>query len=169
MHAGSSLRLRMDWSAVIAGAIGGAVGAGATGGFTSWRDYRHEHRCLSGAIGMVSVELDQNRERINRFGQDDVKGRLTLGDWASNKATLAEHLERRDPALWDELVRAYNKIHEARGQSGRAPTSPRTSLVLVDDFALHACPSRAVRCPSIRSSSGTARPAFRPPRSSRGL
>jgi hypothetical protein len=109
----------MDWSAVLAGAIGGAVGAGATGGFTSWRDYRRERRRLSAAIGMVAVELEENRVRVEKG--DQVKDRLTLHDWAENKAILAEHLEPRNKALWDELVRAYGTIFEAMG-GGSPPT-----------------------------------------------
>jgi hypothetical protein len=57
--------------------------------------------------------LEENRVRVEKG--DQVKDRLTLHDWAENKAILAEHLEPRHKALRDELVRAYGAIFEAMG------------------------------------------------------
>jgi hypothetical protein len=102
------------WSSLIAGAAGGVIGAFGTGGVTSWRDSVHAKRRTSAALGMVSVELDENRDRIERFGRDKVKDLLTLHDWGMNKVTLAEHLEPNNKDLWEELVRVFNTIFEAR-------------------------------------------------------
>jgi hypothetical protein len=113
----------VDWTALIAGAIGGIAGALGTGGVTSWRDRRNERRRLSAAIGMVAVELKENRERIERVGRRDVKKHLTLQDWADNKAILAEHLEPRNEPLWNALVTAYNMIYEAKSEIGEAPSA----------------------------------------------
>jgi hypothetical protein len=113
----------MDWTALIAGAIGGIAGALGTGGVTSWRDRRNEKRRLSAAIGMVAVELKENLERIERVGPSDAKKHLTLQDWANNKATLAEHLEPRNEPLWNKLVTAYNMVYEAKIEIGEPPSA----------------------------------------------
>lgn len=110
----------------MAGAIGAAFGAIFTVGGTWWvstlLDRQRENRRLIGAIGVVSAEVQENRIRIDRLQDKGLNAceagkRLTLGDWKSNKSSLAGLWLLNKP-LWDEVVGVYGVIFEAMSSGG---------------------------------------------------
>jgi len=69
---------------------------------------------------VVTAEIKENSARIKRHAPDEVGPRLTLHDWLSVKPALTD-LARRNERLWDQVVDAYSKIHDAREGSGPPP------------------------------------------------
>jgi hypothetical protein len=112
------------WEAVIGAGLGAALTAIATYWVSIRLDRQRQNHLLIGAIGVVAAELVANRTRIERFvaagKADEVRHKLTLGDWERTKGALAE-LEIRDPDLWNALVRAYDLIFEAQGSEDAIP------------------------------------------------
>jgi hypothetical protein len=100
-------------------ALGGVVlGAGATWWVTTRIERRRERVQLGGVLGLLVSELRDNRDRIGR-GADP--GALTYGDWHASKAAFSQLM--RDQQLWEDVVRAYGQIYEARHARREPPTA----------------------------------------------
>jgi hypothetical protein len=115
------------WSGVIGAGLGAIFTAGATWFISVRLERQRENHRLLGALEVVATELEENRARIERHG-DQVGDRLTLHDWATNKSALAA-LVVRNESLWSAVARAYARIHETRGGGGSPPDSE-----LLDDL-----------------------------------
>jgi hypothetical protein len=109
---------------ILSAVAGAVVGAVATALATWWISARlelaRERRRLRGALQVVLAELGDNRARILAFNESRGKTKewgaqasLTLGDWATNKATVAA-LESMNERLWRELTEVYGRIYAAK-------------------------------------------------------
>ena len=92
------------------------VGALVTAGGTWWvsvrLDRQRDHRNLITAIGILSAELEDNRQRISdRNNRVPLEKRVTIGDWNAMKGPFAG-LWLRDKELWQAVVNTYGLIFE---------------------------------------------------------
>ena len=118
------------------GLLGVALGALATVAGTWWvsnrLDRQKDHRQLVAAIGIVALELEANSQRISAgYRREDLRQRLTLGDWASNKNAFAG-VALRNRALWKRVADTYEAIYQFRaGWRDDHPTSDRLNRLVV--------------------------------------
>jgi hypothetical protein len=122
----------VEWSTLIAGVVGAVLGSLFTVGGTWWvsirLDRQRANRELAHAIGVVFSELEDNRSRVSEgVDRDQLRKRLTLGDWAGSKGAFAA-LALRNEQLWQDVVRAYQQIYEFRsGWINTYPTEEQLS------------------------------------------
>ena len=110
----------------MAGVVGAVLGSLFTVAGTWWvsvrLDRQRANRELAHAIGVVFSELEDNRTRVAEGGgADELRKRLTLGDWAGSKGSFAA-LALRNEKLWKDVVNGYQQIYEFR--SGWINTYP---------------------------------------------
>lgn len=92
-----------ETAAALAGAALGLVGSWILTAVTDWwRQWRE----LKTALRIISGELSEN---INRLNREDIKP--TLGDWEGAKVTIARLLERNED-LWRQITATYRLIYE---------------------------------------------------------
>jgi hypothetical protein len=107
---------------VVGAVLGAALGALFTVGGTWWLtvhlDRQRARRQLHAAIGVVAAELEENRDRIERYGGlgDALRTRLTLGDWLASKNAFAGLALRGEDQrmLWETVARTYGAISDFR-------------------------------------------------------
>jgi hypothetical protein len=116
----------MWWEPLLGAVVGSAATAGATLAISAYLNRQRENRDALNALQVVSTELEENQNRINKL---DIGNELpcttrikldlysseylTLGDWEKNKSTLAV-IALRDKTLWDEIRAIYGDVFEAK-------------------------------------------------------
>jgi hypothetical protein len=123
---------------IVSAVAGGVVTALMTAGATWWiteRIERSQRRERSfDALSVVLAELDSDRRELMSFERGDIDlhslrdGRLTIGDWAANKAVIAG-IAASANELWKDLTTLYDDFHGTLRLGSTPPSAARVAQV----------------------------------------
>jgi hypothetical protein len=126
--------LSEDAALVVSAVLGGVVTAAATAAATWFITVRVERARRQGrifdALAVVLAELESNRRELESYEGKEIDlaglrdGRLTIGDWTSNKGAVAG-LAATAVSLWDDLSSLYDDFHRTVRLGAAPPSAAR--------------------------------------------